>query len=364
MMMRWIKIVFFVFQVMLMGLILPVDVSAQETKSAQGVEDIAYSMTLDDSKIDEWLGRERRIDHPVIRDLEYRDAATLHFYFSRNYGQRAESVIRTAQSAADKTLRFLPKETVENIHVYLIGDINEYFEALDSNGRAPAWAAGLTILHDGVILIRLSSNGTSRIEPERTLAHELNHAALRRYIQNNYMPHWFYEGLAMLATDDWNQNRYEVISRAAMTGHLLTMDELDPAFGKTGAMVDLAYAQSAHFLRWLDKTYGDESIKKLIAEVAAGKPFDDAFTDSYGRSPKAAYALWHEHMSRDQSILASFFSKDGLFFLISVFAAVGLCFALWRKSAVRKARKESMSQAVPLSDLPEHLRHFEPFNKK
>lgn len=365
MMTRWMKILFLVFQIVLMGMYLPANQAySQEMQSAQGVEDMAYGLTLDDAQIEEWLGRERRIDHPVVPNLETRDAATLHFYFSRTYGQRAESVIKTAQSAADKTLRFLPKETVENIHVYLLGDINEYFEAQNGRGRAPEWAAGLTILQDGVILIRLSSHGTSRIEPERTLAHELNHAALRRYVQDNYVPHWFYEGLAMLATDDWGQGRSETIARAAMSGHLLQLDELDPAFGKTGALVDLAYSQSVYFVTWLDKTYGDEAMKTLIAEVASGKSFDDAFIKAFGRSQKAAFSVWYQNMSRHQSILASIFSKDGLFFLISVFAAIGLCIALWRKRAIRKQRKESMNQAVPISSLPENLRHFGPFDKK
>lgn len=331
---------------------------------AQGTQIESFSMAVTDQQVEEWLGRESRIEHPVIKGLEKRDAATLHFYFSKSYGQRAEAVIATAEKAREKNLRFLPPETVKDIHVYLIGDINQYFEALHSPGRGPEWAAGLTILRDGVILIRLSSHGTARIEPEKTLAHELNHAALRRFAQDNYFPHWFYEGLAMTATDDWDINRAESLGKAAMSGQLLELDEIDAAFGKTGTIVDLAYAESAHFVSWIAKEKGDDAMKLLIRKVSNGEEFDKAFIDVYKRSPKAAFKIWYDSISRGESILASIFSHDGLFFFISLFAAVALSIALWRRTAIRKRRLAAMNQGLSESNLPSNLQNFGPFQVK
>ena len=144
-------------------------------------------------------------------------------------------------------------------------------------------------------------------------------------------------------------------------GVIKSLDEIDAAFGKTGALVDLAYSQSAHFVSWIATLKGDEGVRTLIREVAMGKPFDDAFFDVYERSPKAAFAIWYDRMSREKSLLASIFSRDGLFFFISLFAAFGLIIALWRKSVVRKRRKANMNQAVPVTALPENLRNFGPF---
>ena len=192
-----------------------------------------YGSLIGDEQIEEWLGREARLDHPVVSDLAREDASGLHFFFERGYARRAESVIRTAQDARQKTLRFLPPETAENVVIYLLGDINRYFREQNSPGRAPDWAAGLTILRDGVILIRLSPRGASRIEPEMTLAHELNHVALRRIARDADFPHWFYEGLAMTSTDDWNLTRAETLARASMSGNLLDLDGIDASFGLT-----------------------------------------------------------------------------------------------------------------------------------
>ena len=329
--------------------------------SAQGTQTETLSLNITDTQVEEWMGRESRLSHPVMDGLEKRDLSTLHFYFSKEYGQRAEAVMATAQKAREKNMRFLPAETLEDVNIYLIGNINMYFDALGSKGRAPDWAAGLTILRDGVILIRLAPNGTSKFEPEMTLAHELNHVALRRFAQNNEFPHWFYEGLAMTATEDWNINRAETLAKAAMAGQLLDLAAIDNAFGKIGTIVDLAYAESAHFVSWLAKENGDDAVKKLIADVATGTPFDKAFIQTFGRSPEAAFSVWHQNMSRGENLLASIFSHDGLFFMISVFAAFGLMAALWRKSAVRKARMNAMNQDISEAVLPGNLKSFGPF---
>lgn len=332
--------------------------------AAQSAQSGNFSIRVDSSQVNAWLGREAQIRHPANPAWHERDNATLHFYFSNDYGQRAESVIKTAEKAREKTLRFLPPETVSDVHIYLLGNINQYFEALQSPGRAPDWAAGLTILRDNVILIRLAPRGAARVEPEKTLAHELNHVALSRYAGENAFPHWFYEGLAMFVTGDWDLTRAETMARAAMAGRLLDLDGIDDGFKKTGAAVDLAYAQSAHFFSWLVKEYGEDTMKQLMAQTARGTPFNDAFIQNFGRSPKAAFALWHKNVSREESLLASFFSHDGLFFFISLFAAVGLCIALWRKSAIRKRRLEAMDQEIPVSSLPKNLQSFGPFQHK
>ncbi len=322
-----------------------------------------YGRLIGDEQIEEWLGREARLDHPVMSDLVREDDAGLHFFFERGYARRAQSVIRTAQDARKKTLRFLPPETAENVVIYLLGDINRYFREQNSPGRAPEWAAGLTILRDGVILIRLSPRGAARIEPEMTLAHELNHVALRRIARDADFPHWFYEGLAMTSTDDWNLTRAETLARASMSGNLLDLAGIDEAFGRTGAAVDLAYAQSAHFVSWLAKEYGDENIRKLIAQTAETNDFDGAFSSVFGRSPRAAFALWRDGMSRERSLWASIFSPDGVFFMISLFAAAALCIALARRSALRKQRLAAMAREESNESLPENLRNFGPFTR-
>ncbi len=348
----------------LTGLILIGLLSVQPTRAlAQTALAETQMLVLSDDQIAAWMGREAQIKHPAVPRLKHQDAATLHFYYEMAYERRAQDVIKSAPMARLKNARFLPEKAVEGVHIYLLGSLNTYFEAQKAPGRAPEWASGLSILRDDVILIRLKPLGTTRIEPERTLAHELNHVALRRVAGDSYFPHWFYEGLAMLTTDDWGINRAETLAQASMNGQLLDLNAIDAAFGKTGATVELAYAESAHFTSWLAKSFGDDSIRQLITRVSQGEPFNDAFIAAFDRSPNAAFALWHDVMAQKKSFLASLGSGDAIFFYMSVFAGVALVIALVRRRRIRKARLESMADARPVSELPENLRHFGPFTK-
>ncbi len=324
----------------------------------------AEGITITADKIEAWMGREQTVTHPAIPNLKESESATLKFYYETAYERRALDIIKTAPTARLKNMRYLPEKAVSNINVYLLSDLNTYFTAQDAPGRAPDWAAGLSLLGEDVILIRLKSVGNARIEPERTLAHELNHVALRRIAGDAYFPHWFYEGVAMLSTDDWNYDRADTLAKAAMSGHLMNLNEIDEAFGKQGAAVNLAYAESAHFVSWLDKSYGSDKIEKLIKNVADGKPFDEAFFDNFDRSPKAAFATWKDSQSKAQSVIASFLSHDALFFYTAIFAVLALVIALIRKRKSKKARLNNMNVDIPVSTLPENLRNFGPFITK
>ena len=72
-------------------------------------------------------------------------------------------------------------------------------------------------------------------------------------------------------------------------------------------------------------------------------------------------------MSRDRSLFANVFSPEGIFFIISVFAAIALTIALIRRTSARKQRLAAMAREDSLETLPENLRNFGPFthsNKK
>lgn len=322
------------------------------------------SMMVSDDQAEAWFGQKTALNHPVVPHLKYEEKESLHFYYEIAYERRAQAVIHSASSARHKNLRFLPSETLNDIHIYLLANMNTYFREQKVPERAPAWASGLSILRDDVILIRLQSVGITPIEPERTLAHELNHVALRRFTGSAYIPHWFYEGLAMLSTEDWGIKRAETLTHASMSGQLLDLPAIEAAFGKTGAIVDLAYAESAHFVAWLAQTHGDEAIKNLILALADGQKFDDAFLEIFDHTPNASFAIWYENMSKNESRLFTLFSGDAIFFYVSLFAALALVIALIRRRRSRKERLQNMSANISVNTLPENLRHFGPFMNK
>lgn len=354
-----LNLLFLIFLLNLLFLPFAKTVFAQVTRGSDPSP--THVLTLSDEQIDAWMGREARVQHPAVEGLEHRRQAELDFYFDKEYAMRAQFVINSAERAKAKTLRFLPEKTLDNVHIYLLADMNSYFEAQNARGRAPDWAAGLAILRDGVILIRLKPKGASRLEPEKTLAHELNHVALRRMASEASFPHWFYEGFAMLATDDWNLNRATTLANASIGGQVMALNDLNAAFSSKGTRVELAYAQSAHFVSWLAQKYGDTAISQTIEGVSKGDDFDTAFQKALGYSPSEVYQVWHEAMAKDHSRIVMFFSPEGIFFAISIFAAIGLSFSIWRRRRIKRRRYQNQTDDISVSELPPNLRKFGPF---
>lgn len=107
----------------------------------------------------------------------------------------------------------------------------------------------------------------------RVLRHELVHVF--NLAQTNYVvPHWFTEGLAVSnegfpRQPAWNK----MLVERYQSDRLLDLDTIDLAFirPRDGDEWQQAYLQAQLYVEFMEKTYGAESIGKMLAEFAKGK---------------------------------------------------------------------------------------------
>src|SRR5262249_50069901 len=107
----------------------------------------------------------------------------------------------------------------------------------------------------------------------RVLRHELVHVF--NLVQTNYVvPHWFTEGLAVSnegfpRPPSWNQ----MLVERYQADKMLTLDTIDLAFirPRDGGEWQQAYLQAQLYVEFIEKTYGADSIGKMLAEFAKGK---------------------------------------------------------------------------------------------
>jgi len=106
----------------------------------------------------------------------------------------------------------------------------------------------------------------------RVMRHELVH--IFNLAQTKYqVPHWFTEGLAVAnegfpRPPAWNQMLLERVP----AGNTLNLDTIDLAFIRPRDTMEwqLAYAQANLYIEYIEKTYGKESIGKILDEFAQG----------------------------------------------------------------------------------------------
>ena len=141
----------------------------------------------------------------------------------------------------------------------------------------PPWATGLAMRSDRLILVTLTATDDARVtDAEDIFLHEVVHIAEWDAAGGNKTPIWFSEGLAIHVSGEFSFERSKVLVEAAIRNKLLPLSELSDKYPGDGRRVNVAYAQSADLVGWLEENYGPGFLSALLWRVRKG--------DEFGRS--------------------------------------------------------------------------------
>lgn len=155
----------------------------------------------------------------------------------------------------------------------------------DAAQSTAAWVAG--VAH--------GPSGTIVLFPERSpryphdslndvLYHEVAHILIHRAARGRPIPRWFNEGLATIAERAWTAEDRRQLAWALAVGRRLPMAEVDAAFQADYRNVAQAYAVSSAFVRDVLARHGADVPADILATVATGASFEDAFERATGES--------------------------------------------------------------------------------
>ena len=263
---------------------------------------------------------------------------TPHFLFVHN-GRAAGLAMRLAGIAEARRhyIRYmvgLGDAGNEKVEVRIAVNDQEMREMTGSASRIEKWVAGLTFR--GQDLIVMSARGNEYFKASDTFVHELAHLYLDKAVGDRFVPRWFHEGFAMLAsTDDMGARMHSILAATAV-GSLIPIHELEFRFPSKQPAVHLAYAQSMFFIRYLQRVSGSIGVRELIDDLRAGMPFEAAFMSTWHASPDQMFDAFSRSFSRLDSVLAFLTSATLLWGLM-----VGIfLFVYFRKKAMVRRRVE------------------------
>lgn len=205
--------------------------------------------------------------------------------------------------------------------------------ALVSEGSPPA-----TAVPDWVSGYAYGGLGRVVLLPERTpsypdgsldelLLHELTHVLVARAAGGRQVPRWFNEGLAMMAGGPWSLEDRTRLTFAMVRGTERPLAEVDELFGGEPGEVRRAYALSGALVRDIVLQYGRPAPRRILAAIARGESFAEAFRGATGVTLSSALrSFWQRHSFwyRWMPILGSSFTL-WLFIILLAFIA------WWRK---------------------------------
>lgn len=197
----------------------------------------------------------------------------------------------------------------------------------------PAYASGVAYPSRGLILLTLTAPETwERPNVSGVLVHELSHIALHRAVEGNPVPRWFSEGVAIHQAREQDLERMRALWGGTVGDRLLPLDRLSHAFPDNPHRVNLAYAQSADFVRWLRaREDGEAKFRQVIRRLRDGQSFETALERTYSVSMTSLEIEWHEDLNERFAALPLLFGSGGLWVLAALLIVVAY---------VRRKRKD------------------------
>jgi Peptidase MA superfamily len=159
---------------------------------------------------------------------------------------------------------------------------------------ASPWISGYALSDRGLVVVlpqRVPNYPDSSLED--LLRHEVAHVLIARAAGNRPLPRWFHEGMAMIAGGSWGFDDRSRLTLALLADRPVSLAELEERFAGGQGEVNRAYAIAGAFVRDLFARYGPEAAPAILAGVARGLSFEDAFRAATGVSlAEAESSFW------------------------------------------------------------------------
>lgn len=235
-----------------------------DLQGARELAQAALALRRDEELIELLLKLRREI--AVQRD--YDNARTAHFTVLYDGYEHEEmkvlvlDILKAAYADIGKELDCFPEEPLTVI-LYTGKDFSDVT-------RAPGWAGGMFGKTDGKIRLPVRGAEGQERALRRVIGHEYVHALVHALAPS--APMWLHEGLAQYLSGD----------RAVSVAQVIPLPVLANGFPADARAAYAAYMVSLQAVTDLVDERGMPPLRRLLAELGAGKGIEAAFAAAYG----------------------------------------------------------------------------------
>ncbi len=250
------------------------------------------------------------------------------------YPKGMESRVSEMTSIADEYKTELEgrfaQRILSHIELRLARDAEEMAELSPKNAPPFDYATAMAY---GSLHLMVISNVEPRTKEgtnlEQTFRHELVHLALEDAVGSHRVPRWFNEGLAVNFSGENSLDRQTSLMNAELSGKVVPLSE---AFNSTNS-VDVAYAESADFVRFLLRDEDRGRFASLISRTRDGQAFEGSLGDAYSSDMRRLEYQWRLDLSHRFSVIPAITGGSALWVI-----AAGVLVIAWIKRK-RKAKQ-------------------------
>jgi hypothetical protein len=203
-------------------------------------------------------------------DWQMRESGAFRVHWYQGDVEFAQTVLDIAYEGLQKIQSTIPVPQPEQIDIYVYDSAMDMQSTILMSGQS--WIAGHADPDLNVIVVSLPPGPAQVYETKRQIPHELLHVMLYQQLGPGYrnLPKWLNEGLASISELFPNPDYQLLLANAYEMGTLISIDELCQAFPVDASSIQLSYAESTSFTRYLHQQYGNQGVESLLSQYANG----------------------------------------------------------------------------------------------
>jgi len=167
-----------------------------------------------------------------------------------------------------------------------------------TGSAAPHWAAGYVRSGSREVVLR---GEWVRSYPFGDLlslfGHEMTHVLLDTLRGSETLPRWFHEGVAVSESRRWSLRDAFALGTLVLVGRPTPLAALTHSFPPDESAARAAYAESFHFVSYLEREHGPRAIRRILEIMRTGAPFPEAFRLALGRDLSSTEAAWRARVN-------------------------------------------------------------------
>lgn len=216
--------------------------------------------------------------------------------------------------------------------------------------RLPEWGGGGALGTDSIFIPLDVEYAFFHQDFQRILTHELVHIIIHRKYGHVNIPRWFHEGMAMALSGEIDSDAPVTLSKAVLSGKLLSLDTINYVNRFKRDKAHLAYCQSHFAVRFLLLQYGQDLLPELLSEIKSRGSFESACIHVFGLNRREIDVIVKQKIRSEYHF--SFLLDDTFFWLLILILAIGGFFAtvLRKKKRMKEMELDEAGQDLEIID--------------
>ena len=217
-------------------------------------------------------------------------------FFQGENTNNAEKVLKTLSDSHLRLANEIGVTLSDTTSVYICPDEKTFTQFVGDN--FPDWSVGVAAPSKNLIVIKSPNLLPNHADNSLIAVHELSHILLYKAVNQNHVPRWFNEGLAVYYSGEKAFASSSLISKALITKSIIDLKDIDKVLSFLNNKAQLAYQESYLAILYLFEQFGKDQVKQIIFLMGEGKSLDQAFKETIGMDVFDFEYEWFQHIQK------------------------------------------------------------------